>query len=74
MSSILGSGRSPGVGSGNPLQYPCLEDPMNRGAWWTVVRRVTKSRTQLRQLSMYANRGLYFILGLLSYSPRFKGK
>ena len=33
---IPGSGRSPGEGSGNPLQYPCLENPMDRGAWWAT--------------------------------------
>ena len=52
-SSILGSGRSPGEGLGNPLQYSCLENPMDRGAWWASVHRVTKSQTQLKQLSMY---------------------
>ena len=41
------SGRSPGGGHGNPLQYPCLENPMDRGAWWTTVHRITKSQTQL---------------------------
>ena len=35
--SIPGSGRSPGEGNGNPLQYSCLEHPMERGAWWTTV-------------------------------------
>ena len=35
--SIPGSGRSPGGGPGNPFQYSCLENPMNRGAWWTTV-------------------------------------
>ena len=35
---IPGSGRSPGEGNGNPLQYPCLENPMDRGAWWATVR------------------------------------
>ena len=35
--SIPGSGRSPGEGNGNPLQYSCLENPMNRGAWWVTV-------------------------------------
>ena len=35
--SIPGSGRSPGGGHGNPLQYSCLENPMNRGAWWATV-------------------------------------
>ena len=36
--SIPVSGRSPGGGHGNPLQYPCLENPMNRGAWWATVQ------------------------------------
>ena len=45
--SILGSGRSPRVEHGNPLQYACLENPMNGGAWWATVHGVTKSRTQL---------------------------
>ena len=38
---ILRSGRSPGEGNGNPLQYPCLRDSMDRGAWWAIVRGVT---------------------------------
>ena len=42
-----GSGRSPGEGNGNPLQYSCLENPMDGGAWWAIVHRVAKSRTQL---------------------------
>ena len=46
-SSIPGSGRSPGEGNGNPLQYPCLENPKVRGAWWATVHRVAKNRTQL---------------------------
>ena len=37
LGSIPGSGRSPGEGNGNPLQYPCLENPMDRGAWWATV-------------------------------------
>ena len=40
--SIPGSGRSPEEGHGNPLQYPCLENPMDRGAWWATVHRVAK--------------------------------
>ena len=40
--SIPGSGRSPGEGSSNPLQHSCLENPMDRGAWWAVVYRVTE--------------------------------
>ena len=47
LSSIPGSGRSPGEGNGNPLQYSCLENHMDRGAWWATVHRVTKSQTQL---------------------------
>ena len=45
--SIPGSGRSPGEGNGNPLQYSCLENPMDRGARWATVHGVAKSRTQL---------------------------
>ena len=41
------SGRSPGEGNGNPLQYCGLENPMDRGAWWATVRGVAKNRTQL---------------------------
>ena len=40
-------GKSPGVGSGNPLQYSCLKNPMDREAWQTIVHGVAKSRTQL---------------------------
>ena len=49
--SIPGSGRSPGGGNGNPLQYSYLENPMDRGAWQAAVHRVTKSRTRLKRLS-----------------------
>ena len=47
LGSIPGSGRSPGEGNGNPLQYSCLENPMDGEAWWTTIHGVTKSRTQL---------------------------
>ena len=43
--SIPGSGRSPGGGHGNPVQYPCLENPMDRGAWQATVHRVAKCQT-----------------------------
>ena len=43
--SIPGSGRSPGGGKGNPFQYSCLENPMDRGAWRATVHEVAKSRT-----------------------------
>ena len=42
---IPGSGRSPGEGNGNPLQYSCLENPMDGGAWWATVHGVAKSWT-----------------------------
>ena len=48
---IPGPGRSPEGGHGNPLQYSCLENPMDRGAWWATVHRVTKNWTRLKQLS-----------------------
>ena len=41
--SIPGSGRSPGEGNGHPLQYACLGNPMDRGAWWAIVHGVAKS-------------------------------
>ena len=40
---IPGSGRSPREGDGNPLQYSCLENPMERGAWWATIQRVAES-------------------------------
>ena len=45
--SIPGLERSPEGGNGNPLQYSCLGNPMDRGAWWATVHGVTKSQTQL---------------------------
>ena len=51
LGSIPGSGRSPGEGNGNPLQYSCLENPMDREAWWATVHRVAKSRTRLSDLT-----------------------
>ena len=50
--SILGSGRSPGGGNGNPLQYSCLENPMDRGAWQATVLGISESQKQLRWLSI----------------------
>ena len=47
LGSIPGWGRSPGEGNGNPLQYSCLEDPVDRGAWWVSVHGIAKSRTRL---------------------------
>ena len=48
MGLIPGSGGSPAGGPGNPLQYSCLENPMDRGAWWATVHAVTKSWTRLK--------------------------
>ena len=51
--SILGSGRFSGEGNGNPLQYSCLENSMDRGAWWaTVAKSGLQSQTRLNRLSM----------------------
>ena len=61
--SIPGPGRSTGVGHGNPLQYSCLENPTDRGAWQTTVHMVAKSQTRLKQatydLSHYPS---YFVV------------
>ena len=54
LSSIPGLGRLPGEGNGNPLQYSCLENPMDGGAWWATVHGVAKSQTRL---SDFAFRG-----------------
>ena len=51
----LGREDSPGEGNGNPLQYSCLETPVDRGAWQALVHRVTKSQTRLKELSMQAH-------------------
>ena len=52
--SIPGSGRSPGGGHGNPLQYSCLKNPMDKGSWQSTVHGITKSQIQLKRLSMHA--------------------
>ena len=51
LGSIPGSGRPTGEGNGNPLQYSCLENPMDGGDWWATVHGVTKSRTRLSDLT-----------------------
>ena len=50
LGSIPGSGRSPGGVHGNPLQYSCLKNPTDRGAWWAIVHSVAKSQPGLKQL------------------------
>ena len=57
---IPGSGRSPGEGNGYPLQYSCLENPMDRGAWQATVHRVERVR-QLKRLSICAIHSLGFV-------------
>ena len=48
---IPGLGRSPGEGNGNPLQYSCLENPRDGGAWWAAIYGVAQSQTRLKQFS-----------------------
>ena len=50
----LGRGRSPGGEHGNPLQYSCLENPMDKGAWWATVHGVTKNWTRLSNFACTA--------------------
>ena len=61
LSSIPGSGVSPGEGNGNPLQYSGLGNPMDRGAWWTIIHGVAKSWTQLsnKHLSSKNNSAIF---------------
>ena len=58
---IPGSGRSPGKGNGNPLQYSCLENPMEGGAWWATVHGVAKSWTRLSDFTFTVLLGSCFI-------------
>ena len=55
MGLLPGLGRSPGRGNGYPLRYSCLENPTDRGAWWAMVHRVTKSWIQPKRCSMHAH-------------------
>ena len=57
--SIPGLGRSPGEGNGTPLQYTCLGNPMDGGAWWAAVHGVTKSRTRLSNFSFTLTDDIY---------------
>ena len=56
--AILGSGRSPGEGNGSPLQYSCLENSLDGGAWWATVHGVTKSWTRLSDFTFFHFGGL----------------
>ena len=55
--SIPGSGRSPGEGNGNPRQYSCLENSMDRGAWWGPVHGVAKNRPRLNNFQALIHSG-----------------
>ena len=55
MGLISGLERLPGKGNGNPLQYSCLENPMDRGDWPATVREVAKSQTRMKQLSTHTS-------------------
>ena len=58
--SILGSGRTRGEGNGNPLQYPCLENPMEGGAWWATVHGVAESWTRLSDFTFFHFQSRYY--------------
>ena len=62
LGSIPGSERSPGEGNGNPLQYSCLENPMDGGAWWATVHGITKIRTRLRDFTFKWYLGRWFMI------------
>ena len=55
--SIPGLGRSPGGGHGNPLQYSCWDNPLDRGAWWAIVHRIAKSQAPLTRIQHLGRRG-----------------
>ena len=58
--SVPGSGRSPGEGNSNPLQYSCLENPMDGGAWWAPVHGVAKSQTRLSDFTFTLGHFWYY--------------
>ena len=60
MGSIPGTGRSPEGGHGNPFQYSCLENPMDRGSRWATVHSVAKTRAQLKQQHSHTNISHYW--------------
>ena len=66
LGSICGSGRSPGGGNGNPLQYSCLENPTDRGAWQATVDRVAKSQILRSTYTESFYRPVFPKLGLLA--------
>ena len=69
--SIPGSGRSPGERNGNPLQYSCLENPMDREAWWATGHGVTKSRTWLSDFTVTV---FHFCMSIILQKERARGR
>ena len=69
MGSVPGLGRFPGGGNGNPLQYSCLENPKDKGAWYAIAHRVAKSRTWLKRPSTHAK--LILIINFLNNYKNF---
>ena len=61
----------PEGGHGNPLQYSCLENLMDRGAWWTIVHRIAK--TQLKQLIVYAHMNIILLIIPLGVQTKYEG-
>ena len=61
LGSIPGSGRSPGEENGNPLQYSCLENPMDGGAWWATVHGIAKSQTRLSDFTFTLGSIFWFL-------------
>ena len=74
MDSILGLGRSPGEGHGNPFQYSCLENPMDREVWKSIVHRVAKSQTQLSMRTHILHRVPEVHLELMNTHKHSEGK
>ena len=64
-----------GEGTGNPLQYSCLENPMDGGAWWATVHGVAKGRTRLSDFTLFFSNGwTYNFIKILFYGLSFKSK
>ena len=63
--SVLGSGRYPGGGHDNPLQYSCLENSMDKGAWEATIQGVTKSQTKLSTVVLYFFIFLFIIIDII---------
>ena len=72
--SVPGLGRFPEEGHVNPLQYSCLENPMDRGVWWAMVHRVAKSQTRLKWLSTYTQANKWQIQNWDSSLQIFRAK